>query len=84
MPTSVWSTGCWRRRLMESGGDGTGSTSPAMPTPTAPSPPTAPRPEAWRYRDYVIQAFNRDMPFDRFLTEQLAGDELSDWRGPSR
>ena len=39
------------------------------------------RPEAWRYRDYVIQAFNRDMPFDRFLTEQLAGDELSDWRG---
>jgi mono/diheme cytochrome c family protein len=39
------------------------------------------RPQAWRYRDYVIEAFNRDMPFDRFLTEQLAGDELSDWRG---
>ncbi len=34
------------------------------------------RPEAWRYRDYVVRAFNRDMPFDRFLTEQLAGDEL--------
>jgi mono/diheme cytochrome c family protein len=39
------------------------------------------RPEAWRYRDYVIQAFNRDMPFDGFLTEQLAGDELCVWRG---
>jgi len=34
----------------------------------------------WRYRDYVIQAFNDDMPFDRFLTEQIAGDELIDWR----
>ena len=34
----------------------------------------------WRYRDYVIRAFNEDMPFDRFLTEQLAGDELVDWR----
>ncbi len=34
------------------------------------------RPSAWRYRDYVIRAFNADMPFDRFITEQLAGDEL--------
>ncbi|MEY4118114.1 MAG: hypothetical protein RLZZ116_1442 [Planctomycetota bacterium] len=31
-------------------------------------------PHAWRYRDYVIAAFNEDKPFDRFLTEQLAGD----------
>ena len=38
------------------------------------------RPEAWRYRDYVIQALNDDLPYDRFLTEQLAGDEMSDWR----
>jgi hypothetical protein len=38
------------------------------------------RPQAWRYRDYVIQAHNADLPYDRFLTEQLAGDELSDWR----
>ena len=32
--------------------------------------------EAWRYRDYVIRAMNSDKPFDRFLTEQLAGDLL--------
>jgi hypothetical protein len=34
----------------------------------------------WRYRDWVIGAFNKDKPFDRFVTEQLAGDELVDWR----
>lgn len=34
------------------------------------------RPNAWRYRDYVIQSFNADKPFDRFVKEQLAGDEL--------
>jgi mono/diheme cytochrome c family protein len=34
------------------------------------------KPNVWRYRDYVIDAFNRDKPFDRFLTEQLAGDEI--------
>ncbi len=34
----------------------------------------------WRYRDYVIQAFNDNMPFNQFLTEQIAGDELVDWR----
>ncbi len=38
------------------------------------------RPEAWRYRDYVIQAFNRDKPFDQFVLQQIAGDELADWR----
>jgi hypothetical protein len=36
------------------------------------------KPSAWRYRDYVINAFNNDKPYDRFLTEQLAGDELAD------
>jgi hypothetical protein len=34
------------------------------------------RPQAWRYRDYVVRAFNKGKPYDRFLTEQLAGDEL--------
>ncbi len=34
------------------------------------------RPDAWRYRDYVIAAFNSDKPYDRFIKEQLAGDEL--------
>ena len=34
------------------------------------------RPNAWRYRDYVIRAFNQDKPYDQFLEEQLAGDEL--------
>ena len=32
----------------------------------------------WRYRDWLIRAFNKDMPYDRFLTEQLAGDLLPD------
>ncbi len=34
------------------------------------------RPNAWRYRDYVIRSFNRDKPYNRFLLEQLAGDEI--------
>jgi len=34
------------------------------------------KPHVWRYRDYVIDSLNRDKPFDQFLTEQLAGDEL--------
>jgi len=38
------------------------------------------RPNAWRYRDYVIRAFNSDKPYDRFLKEQIAGDELSQYR----
>lgn len=33
-------------------------------------------PHAWRYRDYVIEAFNNDLPYDRFITEQIAGDLL--------
>lgn len=37
-----------------------------------------PRPEAWRYRDWVIDAVNDDLPYDRFVTEQLAGDLLPD------
>ena len=38
------------------------------------------RPNAWRYRDYVIRALNQDKPYNRFLTEQIAGDELVNYR----
>ena len=34
------------------------------------------RPTLWRYRDYVVRVFNEDRPFDRFICEQLAGDEM--------
>ncbi len=37
-----------------------------------------PKPYAWRYRDYVIRSFNDDKPFDRFVREQIAGDELAE------
>ena len=36
------------------------------------------KPSVWRYRDYVIRSFNQDKPFDRFVIEQIAGDELPD------
>ncbi len=38
----------------------------------------AEKPFVWRYRDYVIEALNKDKPFNRFVIEQLAGDELPD------
>ncbi|MFN8706905.1 MAG: DUF1549 domain-containing protein, partial [Planctomyces sp.] len=41
------------------------------------------RPNMWRYRDYVIRSFNADKPYDRFLQEQLAGDELADYQNSS-
>ncbi len=37
------------------------------------------RPNMWRYRDYVIRSLNADKPYDRFLQEQVAGDELADY-----
>lgn len=37
----------------------------------------AERPDAWRYRDWLVSALNTDMPYDRFLTLQLAGDEVA-------
>lgn len=38
------------------------------------------RPHAWRYRDYVIRSLNADKPYDQFLMEQIAGDELFDYK----
>ncbi|MDB5310738.1 MAG: Protein of unknown function (DUF1553)/Protein of unknown function (DUF1549)/Planctomycete [Gemmataceae bacterium] len=40
------------------------------------SPEDPVRPTAWKYRDYVIRSFNADKPFDQFIREQLAGDEM--------
>jgi hypothetical protein len=42
------------------------------------------RDSMWRYRDYVVRALNEDKPFDRFLAEQLAGDEMDDWQSTPR
>ena len=41
------------------------------------------RPHAWRYRDWVIRALNADKPYDRFLIEQIAGDELFNYKEKS-
>lgn len=38
------------------------------------------RPHAWRYRDYVIRSFNKDKPYNQFLLEQIAGDELVNYK----
>lgn len=39
-------------------------------------------PTRWRFRNYVIECFNQDLPYDQFIREQLAGDELA-WRNPN-
>ena len=75
MRTPRWSTGYWPRRATASVGHNTGSIWCATAKPRA-SKKTALRPDAHRYRDYVIQAFNNDLPYDRFVRQQLAGDEL--------
>jgi Protein of unknown function (DUF1549)/Protein of unknown function (DUF1553)/Planctomycete cytochrome C len=41
-------------------------------------------PYAWRYRDYVINSFNNDKPYNRFIVEQLAGDQLPYWNQQER
>ena len=46
--------------------------------------PDRKRPYAWRYRDWVIRALNRDMSYDEFLVDQIAGDELFDHSDPDQ
>ncbi len=77
-PRPRWSTGCSPRRTTASAGAATGSTSPATPTPRATRPSGRIRryPFAWTYRDYVIDAFNSDKPYNQFIVEQLAADRL--------
>ena len=69
------STACSLLPVTENGGDATGWIWRAMPTRKAGTPIES---YAWLYRDYVIRAFNADKPYDRFLLEQIAGDELAD------
>ena len=82
------STACSPRRTTASDGAGTGWTSPITPIRPA-TTPTIPCPEAGTYRDYIINSFNRDKPYDQFVREQLAGDILArkesgeDTRNPS-
>ena len=74
---AAWSTGCSPRPATASAGDGTGWTSPATPTPRTASSCSATTGfarYAYTYRDYVVRAFNEDLPFDRFVQEQLAAD----------
>ncbi len=42
------------------------------------------RKSAWRYRDYVIRAFSKDLPYSEFLRQQIAGDELLDYSNPEK
>jgi len=78
IPNAVWSS--WIDKLLESPhfGErwgGIGWMPRAMPTAMA-MRRTAARPDAWRYRDWVIRAINDDLPFDQFTLQQLAGDLL--------
>ena len=80
MHTKRWSTGFWVRPRTVSAGLDTGSTWSATPTTTTPTPrrarPVARLTEAWRYRDWVVDSFNSDLPFDQFIVHQIAGDLL--------
>ena len=67
---------------MVNGGHGSGSIWSGMPESDGYKADDY-RPLAWRYRDYVISSFNSDKPFNRFVLEQLAGDEIAAERSRS-
>ena len=73
-PMHGWSIDCSRRRTTASGGRGPGSTC-ARYADSHGFEKDLPR-VMWKYRDWVIDALNRDMPFDQFTIEQIAGDML--------
>ena len=78
-PSPKWWTGCWRRRTMASAGAASGWTSRATAKTITAARIRIPRgyrpyPNAYAYRDWVIQAFNDDLPYDQFVKAQLAGD----------
>ena len=80
MRMSGWSIACWRRRGMASAGGAIGWTSPAMPTRTDTWLPIASGPRRGAIATTSSARLNADLPYDRFVTQQVAGDELSDWR----
>ncbi|MEZ5951382.1 MAG: DUF1549 domain-containing protein [Planctomycetaceae bacterium] len=70
-----WLIACWPPNTLASSWGGTGSTWRRYADSDGYEKDN-PRPDAWRYRDWVIEAINRDLPFDQFTIEQLAGDLL--------
>ncbi len=82
-PTSSWSSGCWPRRTTASAGAGIWLDA-ARYADSDGYEKDKPR-FVWVYRDWVIDALNRDLPYDQFVIEQIAGDLLPNAdAGPAR
>ena len=74
MRSPRWWTGCWRRRVTASAGAVYWLDVARYSDDKLNSTEEEPYPNAFRYRDWVIQAFNHDMPYDLFVKAQIAGD----------
>ena len=74
-PTSGWSSDCWPPRPSANAGHESGWMWCATPKTNSFERDGA-KPNAWKYRDYVIRAMNSDKPYNQFMREQIAGDEL--------